>query len=140
MHKHPFTAFRELAEKNFYKKKLDHNSFTQTAAGACKEQLLPTCSPEASLSQQLFRSSLVQQRLAKAAFQQELSPAYSQRASGRKALSQEELREAQLARQELLPEHLCSRQLATQNFSKPASEKAASGTEPSRAQLQGTLP
>ena len=126
MHKHPFTAFRELVEKNFYKKKLEHNSFTQTEAGACKEQLLPTCSPEASLSQQLFSSSLVQQRLAKAAFQQELSPANSQRASGRKALSQEELREPQLADQTACKPELQQDSFSESSFRKRTFQSTAS--------------
>ena len=65
-------ASEQLGENNLYKKQLEQSSFTQTAEEACKEQLLPTGFPPASLNQQPFRSSLVQQSGARAASQPEL--------------------------------------------------------------------
>ena len=65
-------ASEQLGENNLYKKQLAESSFTQTAKEACKEQLLTTGFPEASLNQQPFSNSLVQQSGAKAASQPEL--------------------------------------------------------------------
>ena len=66
------TASEQLGEKNFYKKPLTESSFTQTEEEACKEQLLTTGFPEASLNQQPFSNSLVQHSGAKAASQPDL--------------------------------------------------------------------
>ena len=62
---------KQLPENNLYKKQLEDNNFPQTEE-ACKEQLLRTGFPRASLDQQLFSNSLVQQSGAKAASHQEL--------------------------------------------------------------------
>ena len=66
------TASEQLGENNLYKKQLAQSSFTQTEEEACKEQLLTTGRPAASLNQQPFRHSLVQQSRAKAASQSDL--------------------------------------------------------------------
>ena len=65
-------ASEQLGENNLYKKHLAENNFTKPAEEACKEQLLTTGFPEASLNQQPFRTSLVQQSGATAASQPEL--------------------------------------------------------------------
>ena len=65
-------ASDQLGENNLYKKQLAKNNLTQTAEEACKEQLLRTGFSRASLAQQLFSTSLVQQSGAKAASQPEL--------------------------------------------------------------------
>ena len=62
---------KQLSENNLYKKQLEENTFTQTEE-ACKEQLLTTGSSQASLTQQLFSTSLVQTSEAKAASQPDL--------------------------------------------------------------------
>ena len=62
---------KQLSENNLYKKQLEENNFTQTEE-ACKEQLLTTGSSQASLTQQLFSTSLVQTSEAKAASQPDL--------------------------------------------------------------------
>ena len=62
---------KQLAENNLDKKQLDKNNFPQTEE-ACKEQLLTTGFPGASLNQQPFSSSLVQNSEAKEASHQEL--------------------------------------------------------------------
>ena len=62
---------KQLAENNLDKKQLDKNNFPQTEE-ACKEQLLKTGFPAASLNQQPFSNSLVQSSGAKAASQPEL--------------------------------------------------------------------
>ena len=90
------TASGEVAKNNFYQKQLEQSSFTQTGEEACKEQLQPPSLTAAGDNRQLS-SSLVQQSEAKAASQPELSPAYSQGASGRKTLQTGELAEEQLA-------------------------------------------
>ena len=63
---------KHLAENYLYKTQLEKNNFTQTEEEACKEQLLSTGFPKASLDQQLFSHSLVQQSGAKAASHQDL--------------------------------------------------------------------
>ena len=63
-------ASAQLGETNLYQKQLAESSFNQTEEGACKEQLLTTGFPEASLNQQPFSNSLVQQSGAKAASNQ----------------------------------------------------------------------
>ena len=161
-----FPASGKLVEKNFYKKQLVHSSsFTQTRKGACKEQLLPTCSPEARDNKQLSNSSLVQQSVAKAASHKDLSPAYSQGVTGQKKLLHRELPEAQLAdrtssrtplqraasREELLPHQLLKQQLSRrelhqdsfsasslpeESFRTATSQTAALRTRPSDRQLQ----
>ena len=65
-------ASEQLGEINLYQKQLEQSSFTQTEEEACKEQLLRTGFPAASLSQQPFRNSLVQQSGAKAASRPDL--------------------------------------------------------------------
>ena len=90
-------ANKEFDKKNFDKKSFQPDSFDKIAEGAFRQQLLADSFPAASQHRQLLRNSLSQQSVAKAASLQEFSPAYSHRASGRKILSQEELREAQLA-------------------------------------------
>ena len=65
-------AKKQLAENNLDQQQLDKNNFPQREEGACKEQLLRTGFPEASLDQQLFSNRLVQQSGAKAASRQEL--------------------------------------------------------------------
>ena len=90
-------ASDKLGENNLYKKQLAENNFTQTAEEACKEQLLTTGFPEASLNQQPFSNSLVQQSGAKAASRPQL---LHNRASRRRA-----------CRPQLLPEQLGSTQL-----------------------------
>ena len=107
--------FQEFDQKNFYKKQLVKSSFAQIARGACKEQLLTTCFPEASVNQQLSNSSLVPQSVAKGASPRELSPAYSQRATGQKNFFKESLQKHSF-QTELLPEHLCREQLAEKTF------------------------
>ena len=109
-----FLASGKLVEKNFYKKQLVDSSFPQTEKEACKEQLLPTCFPAARENKQLY-SSLAQQSVAKAASHQELSPAYSQRATGQKELLHRELPEAQLE-DRTSARTLCRNQLAEKNF------------------------
>ena len=66
------TASEQLGENNLYQKQLEQSSFTKTEQEACKEQLLTTGFPAASLNQQPFRNSLVQQSGAKAASRPEL--------------------------------------------------------------------
>ena len=90
-------ASKELAEKNFQDKQLVDSSFTQTAKGAFKEELLTACSPEASDNKQPFSTSLGQQSVAKAASPRELLPAFLPGAPGEQELLQQELSEAQLA-------------------------------------------
>ena len=70
-----FLASKEVAEKNFQDKQLVDSSFTKTAQGAFKEELLTACSPEASDTKQLFSTSLGQQSAAKTASHRELLPA-----------------------------------------------------------------
>ena len=55
---------KQLAENNLDKQQLAKNTFTQTEE-ACKEQLLKTGFPAASLNQQPFSTSLVQNSAAK---------------------------------------------------------------------------
>ena len=110
-----FSASGELVEKNFYKKQLVHSSFTQTGEGACKEQLPAAGFPAASANKQLLRSSLSRQSVAKAASLQELSPAYSKRATGQKELLHRGFKKHSL-QTECLQEHLCREQLAEKNF------------------------
>ena len=64
-------ASEQLGENNLDKKQLAETNFPQTEE-ACKEQLLTTGFPEASLNQQPFSNSLVQPSGAKAASQPEL--------------------------------------------------------------------
>ena len=66
------TASEQLGENNLYKEQLEQSSLTQTEEEACKEQLLTTGLSAASLDQQLFSTSLVQQSGAKAASQPDL--------------------------------------------------------------------
>ena len=66
------TASEQLGENNLYQKQLEQSSLTQTEEEACKEQLLSTGFSAASLDQQLFSNSLVQQSGAKAASRPEL--------------------------------------------------------------------
>ena len=91
------SIFQEFDHQNLDKKQLAKSNFNQTRKEACKEQLLPACSQEASVNQQLSHSSLVQQSVAKDASLRELGPAYSQGAPGRQELLQRELPEAQLS-------------------------------------------
>ena len=80
------TASEQLGENNLNKKQLAESSFTQTEEEACKEQLLTTGFPAASLNQQPFSNSLVQQSGAKAASPPEL---LHKRPSRRTACKQE---------------------------------------------------
>ena len=91
------SIFQEFDHQNLDKKQLAKSNFNQTRKEACKEQLLPACSQEASVNQQLSHSILVQQSVAKDASLRELCPAYSQGAPGRQELLQRELPEAQLS-------------------------------------------
>ena len=63
---------KQLSEHNLDKKQLAESNLTQTEEEACKEQLLRTGFPEASLNQQPFSNSLVQPSEAKPASQPEL--------------------------------------------------------------------
>ena len=101
------TASEQLRENNLYKKQLEQSSFTQTEEEACKEQLLTTGFPAASLNQQLFSTSLVQQSGAKAA-----------------------------SRQELLPRELPEEELADKNFDKNTLAATSLHTRTSARQLQ----
>ena len=65
-------ASEQLGENNLDKKQLAESNLTQTEEEACKEQLLRTGFPEASLNQQPFSNSLVQPSEAKAASQPDL--------------------------------------------------------------------
>ena len=80
-------ANKELDKKNFAKKSFQPDSFDTMPEGAFRQQLSAGSFSAASQNSQLHRNSLAQQSVAKAASLQELSPAYSQRASGRKALA-----------------------------------------------------
>ena len=91
------SIFQAFDHQNLDKKQFAKSNFNQTRKEACKEQLLPACSQEASVNQQLSHSSLVQQSVAKDASLRELGPAYSQGAPGRQELLQRELPEAQLS-------------------------------------------
>ena len=122
-------ANKEFDKKNFDKKSFQPDSFEKIAEGAFRQQLSADSFPAASQNKQLLRNSLSQQSVAKAASLQELSPAYSQRASGRKTLSQEEPPEAQLADSNFYQTTFAGNQLANQTFSKTTSEKAASRRE-----------
>ena len=100
-------ASDQLGENNLYKKQLAESNFTQTAEEACKEQLLTTGFPEASLNQQPFSNSLVQH-------------------SGAKAASQPELLQRELPEEEL----------ADKNFDKNTLAATSLPTRPSTRQLQ----
>ena len=100
-------ASNQLGENNLNQKQLATSSFTQPEEEACKEQLLSTDFQEASLNQQLFRSSLVQ-------------------TSGAKEASQTDL-----LRRELLPE-----QLADKNFTQQTLAATSLPTRTSARQLQ----
>ena len=105
------TASEQLGENNLNQKQLAQSSFTQTEEEACKEQLLTTGFPEASLNQQPFSNSLVQQSGAKAASRPEL-------------LSRE-LPEEELADKNFDKETLAATSLHPTDFSKTASEEPA---------------
>ena len=128
---------QELDKQNFDKESFQQASFDKIAEGAFRQQLSADSFTAASQNRQLLRNSLSQKSVAKAASLQELSPAYSQRAPGRKALSQEELRETQLADKNFYQTNFAATSLQpeVQNFSKTASEKAASRREPCQPQL-----
>ena len=115
VYKKTFAAFKELVEKNFYKENLSKHTFDKTAAGAYREQLSAAGCLAASENKQLLRCSLSQQSVAKAASLQELSPAYSQRATGRKALLQDQLPEAQLADKNFYQNTLAATSLHTRS-------------------------
>ena len=100
-------ASEQLVENNLYKKQLEQSSFTQREEEACKEQLLTTGFPAASLNQQLFSNSLVQQ-------------------SGAKATS----------RPELLQRELPEEELADKNFDKNTLAATSLHTRTSARQLQ----
>ena len=96
---------KQLAENNLDKQQLDKNNFPQTEE-ACKEQLLSTGFPAASLNQQLFSTSLVQTSEAKEASQPEL------------------------------PRDLLEHQLANKNLEKNSLATTSLPTRTSRRQLQ----
>ena len=100
-------ASEQLGENNLYKNQLAEGNFTQTEEEACKEQLLTTGFPKASLNQQPFRNSLVQQ-------------------SGAKAASHPELLQRELPEEEL----------ADQNFDQNTLAATSLPTRPSARQLQ----
>ena len=100
-------ASEQLGENNLNQQQLEQSSFTQTEEEACKDQLLSTGFPEASLDQQLFSTSLVQQSGAKAA-----------------------------SRPELLHRELPEEELADQNFDKKSFAATSVHTRPSARQLQ----
>ena len=97
-------ASEQLGEHNLYKKQLEQNNLPQREEGACKEQLLRPGFPEASLDQQLFSNSLVQQSGAKSASRQELL---------QKELLPDQLLQQQLSQQKLPTGQLFSQQLPT---------------------------
>ena len=99
-------ASNQLGENNLDQKQLAQSSFTQPEEEACKDQLLSTDFPEASLHQQLFRNSLVQ-------------------TSGAKEASHTDL-----LRRELLPE-----QLADKNFDQKTLAATSLPTRTSARQL-----
>ena len=133
-------ANKELEKKNFDKKSFQPNSLDKRPEGAFRHQLSAGSFSAASQNSQLHRNSLAQQRVAKAAFLPELSPAYSQRASGRKTLSQEELQEAQLADKNFYQTTFATDILQTRPSARQLQPEELQEEKPSRAQLQGTLP
>ena len=100
-------ASEQLVEKNLYQKQLEQSNLAQTEEEACKDQLLATDFPGASLNQQPFSNSLVQQSGAKAA-----------------------------SRPELLRKELPEEELADKNFDKNTLTATSLHTRTSTSQLQ----
>ena len=97
---------KQLAKNSLYQKQLEEHNFAQTEE-ACKEQLLTTGFPEASLNKQPFSTSLVQHTDAKAA-----------------------------STPDLLPRELPEEELADKNFEKNTFAAPSLPTRPSTSQLQ----
>ena len=114
------TASGQLGENNLYKKQLEQSSFTQTEEEACKEQLLTTGFPAASLNQQPFSNSLVQQSGAKAASRPELL---------QRELPEEELADKNFDKNSLAATSLHTRTSARQLQKEQLEEENFRGTE-----------
>ena len=133
-------ANKELEKKSFDKKSFQPDSFDKMPEGAFRQQLSAGSFSAASQTSQLHRNSLAQQRIAKAASLQELSPAYSQRASGRKTLSREELQEAQLADKNFYQTTFAADSLQTRTSARQLQPEELQDENLPELQLQGTLP
>ena len=134
-------ASEQLGENNLYKKQLAQSSFTQTEEEACKEQLLTTGFPEASLNQQPFSNSLVHQSGAKAASHPEL---LRQRASRRGQLADKNFDQNTLAATSL-PTRTSARQLQKdqleeENFTEKSFEALCLNSFPGTACKEELLP
>ena len=79
-------ASEQFGENNLYKKQLEQHNLTQREEGACKEQLLRTGFPAASLDQQLFQQQLGSAEWGQSRFTTRTS---SKKASTRTACRQE---------------------------------------------------